>query len=334
MLTLDPAVRAALLEALVAGDLLRANDGLARLPGPAGRLRVERVNNARTAEAAPVWRAEADGRHLFRFHERSWAQHPRLIFGRWLDMLPLVAAVMAAGARGRVSFNLGDEAHRPGLSFCDRRDDAVLVPDCMFMATGAYAALARHFAAQALPWTRRRPVLFWRGATSGTADGVDFLPRVQLCRLARRLGDQADVGLSAVTDAFRAAEPTLRAEELVRPFVPAEATADVQLHVDIDGNSNSWPGLFTKLLSGSPVLKVASPQGFRQWYYPRLVPGVNFVPVRADLADLLDVARDLLADPDRAQAIGKAGRRLALDLSLDREVAAAVPRIRAAFEPF
>lgn len=57
-----------------------------------------------------------------------------------------------------------------------------------------------------------------------------------------------------------------------------------RFHIDIDGHGPSY-GLFLKLLSGGLVLKVQSPDRCVQWYYDRLVPEVNFVPVREDLSD-------------------------------------------------
>ena len=56
--------------------------------------------------------------------------------------------------------------------------------------------------------------------------------------------------------------------------------------LDIDGNTNAWSNLFTRLLAGCCVIKIASPLGFRQWYYDELKPWQHFVPVRADLSDL------------------------------------------------
>ena len=53
----------------------------------------------------------------------------------------------------------------------------------------------------------------------------------------------------------------------MRPYVPMTDFNKYKYQIDIDGNTNAWPGLFQKLLTGSPVLKVASPYGFRQWLY-------------------------------------------------------------------
>ena len=94
----------------------------------------------------------------------------------------------------------------------------------------------------------------------------------------------------------------------MRAYIPDHTLAFFRYHIDIDGASNAWRSLFLKLLSGSPVVKVESAWGFRQWYYDRLVPWVNYVPVRSDLADFIEAVEWIKAHDDEAQKIGQAGR--------------------------
>jgi len=74
----------------------------------------------------------------------------------------------------------------------------------------------------------------------------------------------------------------IEAAGLAAPFTPIETFVRQRVHVDIDGNSNSWPGLMSKLLLGGAILKVRSP--YAQWYYDRLDGAVSWVA--ADLSDL------------------------------------------------
>jgi hypothetical protein len=327
---LEEARRAALTERFVSRDMAGFNALLAGLPEPLARLRVDVVANARAAEAAAVWRVDPDGTSRFRFHEKTWAQHPHFIVERWLDTLPLIAAVQAAGPAGSCVLNLGDEGHRPGLAFDGAGPQFTLIPDCFFMKTNGYADLAQTYRRRAIPWRDRRPVVFWRGTTTGREAALDALPRVRMCRAAQSLGESADVGFSAASQRFAGAEPWLRTQELLRNFVSNERYDTVQLHLSIDGNASPW-GFLAKLHSGSPVLKVTSPAGFRQWYYPRLAAWEHYVPIRSDLADLRDTVRMLLADPARAQRIGSAGQELARTMSGEAEIAGAVPHVLQAF---
>ena len=101
----------------------------------------------------------------------------------------------------------------------------------------------------------------------------------------------------------------------MRDFVPVHNLNRYRAHIDIDGRTNSWPGFFQKLLSGSPVLKVQSARRYRQWYYDRLRPWEHYVPVASDLTDLVDKAIWLLENDAQAQRIGLAGRAVADDMT-------------------
>lgn len=324
----------ALLDALLRQDIAGANECLAGYPALRGKLTVEQVVNSRSIEAAPVWRIEPDGTSRFRFHVKSWQSVPQLIFSRWLAMLPLIASVIAIGKPGRCWFSLGDEAHRPGLTFCGNLPEHILVPDPYFMESAGYAGLRDVFARHDVQWGDRAAVLFWRGSTTGPYHTpLEELPRVSLSRLAKAMGERADVGLSAVTEAYNGMVPALINEGIFKDFVAPETFDRYQVHIDIDGNSNSWPGLMSKLHSGGSVMKVDSPQCYRQWYYDRLEPWVHFVPVRSDLSDLVAKAQLLLGNPTLAEKIGRAGQDLARQMTIQSEIERITPLVVAAFEP-
>jgi len=126
----------------------------------------------------------------------------------------------------------------------------------------------------------------------------------------------------------------IRNSGLIRPIVPAADFQNFKYQIDIDGFTNSWPGLFQKLLTGSPVLKVASPHGYRQWYYDRLKPWVNFVPVASDMADLIEKIEWLRGHDEAARQIGEQGRALAESLDYGGELERSGRTITAAFRYF
>lgn len=78
------------------------------------------------------------------------------------------------------------------------------------------------------------------------------------------------------------------------------------------------------------MLKVASPHGFRQWYYDRLDPWTHYVPVAADLSDLAERVQWCRDNDDACQAIAATGQRLAHSMTRATEKRAAVARIKAA----
>jgi hypothetical protein len=252
--------------------------------------------------------------------------------------LPLLFAYHRTGdvRPGLVVLNLGDADQVPGLAFCSFTPETTLVPDTYFMDTEAYALTRKAYRETGTPWRDRRPVAFWRGATTGQRPQAEWrsLPRVRLCEITR---DSAlfDVALSQVTqirDPDIAAE--IAASGLLRDHVPVNSFNRYRFHIDIDGNSNSWPGFFQKLLTGGPVLKVASERGYRQWYYDRLVPWENFVPVAADMSDLVEHTVWLMENDATAREIGAQGRALAESMDFPGELTRSAPAISNAIAAF
>jgi hypothetical protein len=251
------------------------------------------------------------------------------VIWRFLAILPMFARyARSAAPAGTCLVNLGDEGHARGVAFCNVPSmDTLLVPDPYFLSTQGYADM-REPTASALPWDQRRPVALWRGAPTGyrATDNILDLPRLTLCALATRDDYAAylDAGVTGLAQVQSQAEiDLLQRMGMVRDFIPPAQFQNWKYHIDIDGNTNSWPGLFQKLLCGSVVLKVGSARSFGQWYYNRLKPFEHFVPVQPDMSDLVEKIRILRANDQLARAIGARGRALALSMSIDTEMLAA-----------
>jgi hypothetical protein len=269
-------------------------------------------------------------------------RHTEFMIHRLLSVLPLLSSHAAHNdaETGSINLNIGDTGSVPGLAFCENRPQFFLLPDNYFIESKGYAKLHRHLTQHPIAWADRAPVAFWRGATTGRQDnpklGWRSLPRVKLCEIAQT--DQTglfDVGISSLElMPGHPARDAIATSGLMRPYVPATEFHKYKYQIDIDGHSNSWPGLFQKLLTGSPVLKVASPRCYRQWYYGRLKPWVNFVPVAADMSDLVEKIRWLHEHDDTARAIGEQGQALALSMDFEGEVQRAGRTISAALRYF
>lgn len=251
---------------------------------------------------------------------------------RLLTILPLLTACRNAPA-GTVSLNIDDYGIAPGLAFSDARPDRWLIPDPVYLADQAYQRTAQHYLNHDVAWTNRRKIAFWRGATTGgESDSCDWrqLDRVELCRIAAAHPAAFDVGLVGIVQLNETNSAAVQASGLVRDYVPETEFINYRYQIDIDGNTNSWPGLFQKLLTGSPVMKVASRHGYRQWYYDRLVPWENFVPVKSDMSDLVEKLDWLIEHDDEARRIGAAGRALALSMTVPAELQRARATVYAA----
>ncbi|MDQ3115304.1 MAG: hypothetical protein M3Q86_01625 [Verrucomicrobiota bacterium] len=175
--------------------------------------------------------------------------------------------------------------------------------------------------------------MFWRGSSVGQKDHpILEMPRARLCLLAQEMGaDWGDISLAALFHISEADAAELRRRQLVKDKVPWKELSNYRFHIDIDGHAASFTGLFLKLLSGGLVFKVQSPDRCVQWYYDRLVPGVNFVPVRSDLSDLVEVVAYYRKHARLAERIARRGRELTLSLTYEKEFAFALRAVARAF---
>ena len=254
---------------------------------------------------------------------------------RFLHTLPLFLVAMREGMTqdGEVLLNLADAARFDGVGYCANSDVAGLIPDPDFMVNRGYADFLQFLEKQPVPWEAREKVAFWRGATTGRGlpdqPAWETLHRVHLCQAVQ--GEHAalfDVGFSRIQlPAGSPAHEAFPARGYMKPFAQRQDLQKKRYQIDIDGYVSAWSALFTKLATGCPVLKVGSRDGWRQWYYDRLVAWENYVPVLADLSDLAEKTRWLIDHDDDARRIGAAGRATALSLTYDSQVRAGASTI-------
>src|SRR5690606_40217674 len=99
--------------------------------------------------------------------------------------------------------------------------------------------------------------------------------------------------------------------------------------IDIDGWTNAWSNLLIRMHFGCCVLKVASADGYRQWWYDRLIPWEHFVPVRADMSDLLEKIDWVRTNDSEAAAIASHGQPIDRCMALESETAHAARAVEA-----
>lgn len=222
------------------------------------------------------------------------------------------------------------------LTFSSIQANALLIPDPDFFNGHGYEKFRRQLANQR-PWRERGDMIVWRGATTGVGrfpddsldvTATDVRPHIRMCGLLKPMAG-IDAKLYTVVeskDGDGDQQSLARAGLLGNP-VPAESWLDGRLAVDIDGNTNAWSNLFTRLLFGCCVIKVASPGSYRQWYYHRLEPWKTHVPVRADLADLTEKVEWCRAHSAECAEIAATGQALALTMTAESEIKDAIERI-------
>ena len=260
-----------------------------------------------------TWRVNSPSGFLFELQPIGSFEGARIFADRWLSLLDLFAACQTSGiASGVVDVNLEDYSHE-GLRFCDTELSDFLIPDSDFMSSRGYEAYKATI--EMKPWSERLDIALWRGSSTGYRHNksVYDLPRIKLCLLARN-SLLLDCGITSFVQMSDEEISDLSLLKIHSSFIDSGRYADFRYHIDIDGNSTAWSALFCKFLSGGLVFKICSQDGYKQWYYDRLVAWKHFVPVKSDLSDLLENLEQIRLQPLLAQEIAACGRQLALSI--------------------
>jgi hypothetical protein len=250
--------------------------------------------------------------------------YSNLMIRRLLAVTDLLAAFHRNGReRGTVLVNLGDQPEATsGLAFCSNDTTHILIPDSDFLGSDGYGSERLKFL-RPRRWEDRLPLAFWRGYPGGRNSGNTWrtLERAKLCEVSygHAVSHLFDVGFSHLPPNSQEANE-IREAGFVKHFVPSTDLDKYKYHIDIDGHTNAWSGLFRKLLSGSPVLKIKSTKNFRQWYYHNLKPYVNYVPVESDMRDLVEKLQWLRSHDSEAREIGRLGAELGYAMSYEAEI--------------
>ncbi|MFM7033789.1 MAG: glycosyl transferase family 90 [Planctomycetia bacterium] len=218
-----------------------------------------------------------------------------------------------------------DEGRTLGFSSC--HSQTLLVPDRGFQSSRGYTKERRRSAA-APPFESRDPAIVWRGSPSGQGLLVDapfvagnplLRQRIRLCLLSHSLSGDVDARLILGDAAAAETVTAFRETDILGEPISQSSWSHRRFAIDIDGNSNAFSNLFIRLIYGCCIIKVASPVGFRQWYYDRLEPWVHYVPVAADLSDFSEAIAWCRSHSRECGDIAAAGQALAASMTVDAE---------------
>jgi hypothetical protein len=225
---------------------------------------------------------------------------------------------------GIMQLTLGDMPDGSDQQLCFSGFDTnhLLVPDGIFLQTDAYEAFKNTVDQSGPAWDERADQLYWRGSLTGQAETFDEifeLPRIKLALLANTnpLINAKITDLSQFGPLLPELEIMCRERNIIGRRTLEADNLGYRYLIDIDGNTNSWPGLYTKLASGSPVIKLRSQ--YRQWYYDKLIHGENIWFIDNLNNGLMSALQILRSDPRKAKRIAIAGRALANQLTVNSE---------------
>ena len=316
-----------------------------RLPRSGG---LRRVVVARTSSPGMEHRlrmVKDRSRLVLEFDHRQVLRDPRLFriyrqrTGVLIDMF---ARTDPSVREAKAEISDGGEGERGRISYCSFDDGSILVPDSDFRNAEGYAEARALGTGPGPAWPDRLAGFCWRGSSTGkglvTAPGMDpgnraLIQRTRLCLLTRGIpgADMKMVRINKPAAEQDRHRELLRGAGIFGDPIPSADWRGRKFAMDIDGNSNAWSNLFTRMLLGCCVIKVGSPKGYRQWYYADLEPFEHFVPVAADLSDLAERLEWCRGHDAECARIASRAQGLALEMTLERELARGVAWINQAF---
>jgi hypothetical protein len=181
----------------------------------------------------------------------------------------------------------------PVFIACSNQSTHTLIPDPDYLGSRGYQSLRRSLDQKVIPFEHRKNILFWRGGVNCRPEFMypwRMNPRLGLCLYVNNLNLYIAKDVKAVAINYYYKDicdiQEIQLQGIVGDHVNILTFQKYKYHIDIDGFSNAWSGLFTKLLMGCVVFKVKSIYDYRQWYYKLLVPFKHFIPVASDLSNL------------------------------------------------
>ena len=262
----------------------------------------------------------------------------RLLYGRIPTLLRIFGAARCSVREATLDIGDGIGVPSKAVCFCSNRDDALLVPDVYFVGTDGFA-WARKLIRDRSAWAERDDVIVWRGSLTGQGvnaaenmvpENVDLKLRVRMCLKLRAIAgvDAKVVKVARRTHSF---EKAALAKNLIVGRKIREATwSRRKFALDVDGNTNTWSNLYVRMLLGCCVIKIASPEDYRQWYYDKLEPWVHYVPASADLGDLIERIEWCRGHENECRDIARAGQDFAMQRTVTSEMDDAVERVNIA----
>ncbi|HSX04649.1 MAG TPA: glycosyl transferase family 90 [Rhabdochlamydiaceae bacterium] len=181
----------------------------------------------------------------------------------------------------------------------------IQIPDCFAVERSFVIEKGKVFKdILPIPWEQKIDKLAWRGSTSQGVfinhTNFQTISRFTLCQLSLVHPDLIDAGFTLM---FQGADTIQELQTLKKEFLPYSELVKYKYQIWIDGNSASYTDSGWRFFSNSVVLKPDSENV--QWYYPKLEPGVHYIPVKRNLEDLVEKIQFLQANDSYAKEIAK-----------------------------
>ena len=163
-------------------------------------------------------------------------------------------------------------------------------------------------------WNQKRDQAVWRGAmTGGVFNPNNFLnfPRTKIVSLSLEFPNLIDARFTHLTQCENCKRIKRRFSRYFSDFLPIFNHIAFKYQILVDGNSCAYARAYWQLFSNCVILKQDSDS--IQWYYRALEPYVHYIPVKADMSNLVDQIRWAKENDQQAETISQQAQAFAKD---------------------
>jgi serine/threonine protein kinase len=144
-----------------------------------------------------------------------------------------------------------------------------------------------------LDWSSKKNMAVFRGSNTGCGFNKENNTRLKLAHLSKQHPQYLDAGITNWNLRIRKHKdspylqiPDVGDLKLVRKLSP-EQQSDYKYLINVDGHVSAFR-LSLELSMGCCILLVDSSEGWKMWFSDLLEPYVHYVPVKADLSNLVE----------------------------------------------
>lgn len=164
-------------------------------------------------------------------------------------------------------------------------------------------------------WSDRKPVVFWRGQSTGCGNTLDTNPRLKVTKMAAELKVKGINYLDTGVVRFTLRDKKTKYNNYVEFFSNKDSLKPVnfvdrleqlkyKFVLNIEGNSAAYRyGSLFK--SGFCILNVESE--YQMWFEPFLIEGKHYIKIKHDLSDLIEKIEWCLSHDEECEQIAKNG---------------------------
>ena len=216
------------------------------------------------------------------------------------------------------------------------KKNVCLIPDHEALADAIHIDLILEYS-KPHPWESKWYKGFFRGGSTGMiAPDTEFCSndRVRAVVFSSKYPDLLDADFNTIYhESIMNLIAMLPNKKITEPTLPLNDWLSYKYLLDIDGNCSTFMRCRSILISNSVLLKVSSSpiSNWVQWYYKCLIPYVNYVPIRNDLSDLVEIFGWLRAHDQEAHEIAMNGQTLGLEIFSKESIESYVVHLLSAY---